>query len=503
MAAEIKYNGSVISSPGAGQTATLKCAGMKMDSDVVVEVAEQSGEAEDLDAALAEQEELINTLQDTLVGKASGMAINGIIEKYKVNYGCTVHAGDFVENTNVIDDTDFGYSLEDSMAVCKLNDKLGVIAASGLNGDIGWGSARVMSLESPELGHSYRFSDTHAGYTVLTKLTENKVLATFRDVPHGCVSAVVLTIDGTTIAGATITEGQRIPIYNSPSYNISAVALSETKVVVAHRVDGGGAAVVLSVDGTNITVGSYVTYCSDTSSFDYNAQNELLRLSDSKVLVVYRHNDGIIASSVLDIDGSNITVGTRTIISNEPDTGVFSTVALTETKVFVTYTRVTTTISTYWGVVLTIDGSSVACGVTKTLHSTNGGGRKPSAMLSLSDTDVFLASLAYDKEKSMYKPQINIVTINGTDIIVGDHVVVLPRPLLFTTAKFLPISVSKNKVRLIFDEESSFMEFLIDDGSVVPIEITVVQPATSRDSTIGVAATTNSSLHWVDVYVVG
>lgn len=43
MSAEIKYNGNVIASPGAGQKATLKCEGMKMDSDVVVEVAEQSG----------------------------------------------------------------------------------------------------------------------------------------------------------------------------------------------------------------------------------------------------------------------------------------------------------------------------------------------------------------------------------------------------------------------------------------------------------------------------
>ena len=43
MANEIRYNGSVIASPEAGQTVTLKCAGMKMESDVVVDVAEQSG----------------------------------------------------------------------------------------------------------------------------------------------------------------------------------------------------------------------------------------------------------------------------------------------------------------------------------------------------------------------------------------------------------------------------------------------------------------------------
>lgn len=41
-AATITYNGSIIASLFGGQTATLKCAGMKMESDVVVEVGEPS-----------------------------------------------------------------------------------------------------------------------------------------------------------------------------------------------------------------------------------------------------------------------------------------------------------------------------------------------------------------------------------------------------------------------------------------------------------------------------
>ena len=39
--ATISYKGSTIATLEAGQSATLKCAGMKMDGDVVVEVAEQ------------------------------------------------------------------------------------------------------------------------------------------------------------------------------------------------------------------------------------------------------------------------------------------------------------------------------------------------------------------------------------------------------------------------------------------------------------------------------
>lgn len=43
MATEIKYNGNVIATPEAGQTATLKCKGMVMETDVVVEVGEGGG----------------------------------------------------------------------------------------------------------------------------------------------------------------------------------------------------------------------------------------------------------------------------------------------------------------------------------------------------------------------------------------------------------------------------------------------------------------------------
>lgn len=51
--ASIQYNGSTIASLFGGQTATLKCAGMTMESDVVVEVAENIGETiEDYDGTI-------------------------------------------------------------------------------------------------------------------------------------------------------------------------------------------------------------------------------------------------------------------------------------------------------------------------------------------------------------------------------------------------------------------------------------------------------------------
>lgn len=72
MATEIKYNGSVIASPEAGQTATLKCAGMTMESDVVVDVAEQSGDGTDTSATAT-----VNDIRDGETAWVNGVKITG------------------------------------------------------------------------------------------------------------------------------------------------------------------------------------------------------------------------------------------------------------------------------------------------------------------------------------------------------------------------------------------------------------------------------------------
>lgn len=62
-AATITYNGETIATLNGGQSATLKCKGKKMESDVVVDVAEVSAQ---LDAELDEQETLILELKESL-----------------------------------------------------------------------------------------------------------------------------------------------------------------------------------------------------------------------------------------------------------------------------------------------------------------------------------------------------------------------------------------------------------------------------------------------------
>ena len=80
--ATITYNGSTIATLNGGQTATLRCAGMNMESDVVVEIAEVSGSQEALDTELAEQENLIAELKETLANASSSGG--GVIDLSKI-----------------------------------------------------------------------------------------------------------------------------------------------------------------------------------------------------------------------------------------------------------------------------------------------------------------------------------------------------------------------------------------------------------------------------------
>jgi hypothetical protein len=168
----------------------------------------------------------------------------------------------------------------------------------------------------------------------------------------------VITIDGTTT-----TVGMEITFNSATTTYISACALTDSKVLVAYQ-DGGnlkyGTAVVLTIDGTTITAGTEITFQDTNVDVNYISA---VALSDSKALVVYQ--GGVNSSAkVLTIAGTTITVGTEINFEGGSGTLYPSAVALTDSKVLVAYQDFDN--SRYGtAIVFTVDGTTITAGTAK------------------------------------------------------------------------------------------------------------------------------------------
>ena len=154
-----------------------------------------------------------------------------------------------------------------------------------------------------------------------------------------------------TISGTTITPGTRTQLSSNYKSGISMVALSDSKVFIAYRYSSGDYyyylyGLVCTISGTaTITPGTNTQLSSHYSTSTWSVSISAVALSDSKVFIA--HNIGTSDSSVYylygvvcTISGTTITPGTRTQLSSG---GSFSglslaaAVALSDSKVFIAH----------------------------------------------------------------------------------------------------------------------------------------------------------------------
>lgn len=87
----------------SGKKISLKTAGKYVDRDIDVTA---TGGAEDLDAVLTEQEQLIETLKDTLQGKAAGGGSDPVLPAGCVRAAFVRFAGDQIVDTGIVPNQD-------------------------------------------------------------------------------------------------------------------------------------------------------------------------------------------------------------------------------------------------------------------------------------------------------------------------------------------------------------------------------------------------------------
>ena len=212
-----------------------------------------------------------------------------------------------------------------------LNETKALIAYRNQNTSYGDTVILTVSGTTISKGTATTFNSAYTGKLSAVTLNENKVLVAYCDTDNSSYGkAIILTINGTTISKGTATT------FNSANtaYSISTVALSESKVLVAYSYGTSyGTAQILTISGTTITTNTAKNF---NSSRVYSIST--VALSDSSVLVAYEDysNSQYGRAIILSIDGTTITVGTKTTL-NSSATTAFSCIAFSSTSVTVFY----------------------------------------------------------------------------------------------------------------------------------------------------------------------
>ena len=169
------------------------------------------------------------------------------------------------------------------MSNVALNENI-VLVCYNDNGNGYYGTAVVLTIDDMSItkGSPIVFESARIDYISAVKLNENKVLVSYSNTGNNSFgTAIVLTIDDTSIA-----KGSPFVFNNTQSYYISATTLRANKVLVGYKDTGNrsnGTVVVLTIKGMSIAKEPPIVFENASSSYI-----SAVALTESKVLVGYR-----------------------------------------------------------------------------------------------------------------------------------------------------------------------------------------------------------------------
>lgn len=310
-----------------------------------------------------------------------GMNINGIIKDYYVYAGENISTGDLVEFINgVAGKTDYGESVDTDLV-----------------------------------------SSKYAGYIIsAVVLDENRVFIAHSVSTSYFLHGVVVTINNTEITLGIDTE------LSDTSYKgkgISAIALDENRVFIAHNQNDNTQylfGMVVTIDGTIITVGTDTEL--NTAMSNTGITPSTCLLPNGNVFIAHDYSDSshYLYGMVVKISNTEITKGTDTAIAASTNAGfIKSTCLLSNGNVFIAHSYGTNYY--LYGIVVSIDGTTITKGSDTVIsNSTNNTGYRISAV-ALDDSRVFIAYAHTDGSSYLYGI---VCTISGTTITKGTETLI-------------------------------------------------------------------------------
>jgi len=236
-----------------------------------------------------------------------GGAAVGTVSGTSISFGSRVTISDYFENNTIV-------GLSSTKCVVLYTDYNDSNKGKAIVGTI---SGTSISFGSPvvfETGQTNLAKLSHS-----TRLSDTKLVMVFTDTSDSSkAKAIVGTVSGTSISfGSAATFGTS----NSSLYSIVS-AFSDTKVIIAWQdtANTRDRAIVGTVSGTSISFGTAVTYAS--ASVRHHSVNTL---SDSKFVLAYQDNSNSSYGTAVigTISGTSITLGTPVVfqaatLSNKP-----------------------------------------------------------------------------------------------------------------------------------------------------------------------------------------
>ena len=215
-----------------------------------------------------------------------------------------------------------------------------------------------------------------------------------------------------TINDMTINKGTETMLSNGSidgRYGLSILKLNSNKVFIVYSSYSDTyplCAIVCTINETTINKGTETTISSETySQYKISA----VALSEEKVFIVYSNNKigQYLHAIVCTINGTTITKGTETKLDTEQSSGRFSSIALiSNNKVLIVYSK-----PYLHAIVCTINGTTITKGISAKISSENTFNTSMSTLI----VDNNRAFIAFSGEDSNYL-YTTTITINDLDI---------------------------------------------------------------------------------------
>lgn len=325
------------------------------------------------------------------------------------------------------------------------------------------GYAAVLSIDGTDITVGtpviYRASSTSQVVCPSVALVDtDKAVVAYSDAATGSYGkAVVLTING-----AAITVGTPLTFASSATSLISIVKLDTNKALVAYCDSGNssyGTAVVLSISGTAVTKGTALVFASASVGNGVC----VARLDTTRVVVGYSTN---MSAVVLSINGTTITKGTAFMVDDTTGTvsNTMTACFIDTDKVLLAWNIMLTGPVVYRGriAVLSVAETTITKGTTLTFDEITSNSL---ALDRLSNTKAIMVR-GYSGGGAAH-----LVSVDGTTVTLG-----LPRFFKTTTVNTVTIAIfDTNKMVLLFKNANLGSACVVDfDGTDIETHNTSV-----------------------------